>query len=73
MAILRFGPVHLLLRRSACFRLQKRMDCTLEVKKIQVCAAYSCLPMRTKRMYHADDPVHTAALRNSKRRPWSLL
>lgn len=73
MAVLRFGSVHLLLRRSAGFRLQKRIHCALEVKKVQVCAANSCLPMRTERLYHANDLVYTAAVRNSERRRWSLL
>jgi hypothetical protein len=73
MAILRFGPVRLILRRCFGFRLQKRMDCALEAKKVQVCAAYSCLPVRTERLYRADDLVHTAAESNSDRRPWSLL
>ena len=49
------------------------MDCALEAKKVQVCAAYSFVPVRTKRLHHADDLVHTAAASNSERRPWSLL
>jgi hypothetical protein len=62
-----------LLLFSADFRLQKRVECPMEVKEVQVCTAFSIVHLFSKRLHRKSHLVHTSPKGDHRRWSWWVL